>query len=527
MSDGNVKLLMFSDIEGCQADPGTQSKFLCSTAFYENLQTKLDGEPNLNVAFLGDYFDQGLGVFNSVNRMYRLLMKYPERVHVILGNRDVNKLRFMFELTNSVHGLTKNETRWGVWSKYYDELSCKTGVDLVKHILSTSMGAGKSVDGKMVGLYSFVPDGEKNNVDDNTAFNYLLAAFGMNKTPNMIPLDLLGFFSKCKIAHVFNGKVILAHGGGFDSEAFFNKKYIESFTTNEPVTSCNYHKMLNEFRVRLSSTEDMSSYTASSVQESVDAYNTLFQEVLKEVSNRIFSWKFVLLQALGLKPDSEDARYKSLIQSCSQDGCSGKNPDLKYDPDSVKLKEVLEKSGITHVSYGHKPVCFPVPLIYQRSTIPGVTFISNDTSNGNRKVSDIGENTAVGTSVTFNASGLVESTKVEVITLDGSDSPVMQYEDMFGPFSSENPPPTYIEVPNSETTLKYKGHVLSFNNLFPKAPDAFKPLRYTESSPVGGKRRSRHRKQHKSKRGSKHGGSKKTIHRRHKHTKRGRKAGRR
>jgi hypothetical protein len=46
-----------------------------------------------------------------------------------------------------------------------------------------------------------------------------------------------------------------------------------------------------------------------------------------------------------------------------------------------------------------------------------------------------------------------------------------------------------------------------------------------ESLPVssGGKRRSRHRKQHKSKRGSKRGGSKKTRRSKHKHTKRGRK----
>ena len=44
---------------------------------------------------------------------------------------------------------------------------------------------------------------------------------------------------------------------------------------------------------------------------------------------------------------------------------------------------------------------------------------------------------------------------------------------------------------------------------------------------VGGKRRSRHRKQHKSKRGSKRRGSKKTMHRKHKHTKRSRHTARR
>jgi len=548
-------ILMFSDIEGCQARGNDkepeQSSFLCGTPFYDEIARRLNKDKNLEVAFLGDYFDQGMHVHSSITGMEMLLDRFNnketgiERIHVILGNRDVNKLRFFYEINmiKSILHLPKGK-RWTTWDAYYDKLDPKTGghkltdVELVKHTLITSMGANKKVGEKLTGLYSFMPYDKIQTATDEDALKYLKVALGIIPSDESTKdaLDVLSFFQKCKLAHVFNGEVLLAHGGGFDSDAFFDDNYVKGFITTPPPP---YSKTLEEYRKRLSGMEssDLPSRLNDTVtvQQSVDVYNKLLQEVITQLQSerKIIetqrqppSSEFILLQALGLKPDKEDARYKSLIQSCSQDGCSGKNEDLKDDPGSTKLKELLKKSGITHVSYGHKPVCFPVPLIYQRSTIPGVTFISNDTSNGNRKVSEIGENTAVGTSVTFNASGLVES-KVEVITLDGSDSPVMQYEDMFGPFSSENPPPTYIEVPNSETTLKYKGHVLSFNNLFPKPPDAFKPLRYTESSPAGGKRRSRHRKQHKSKRGSKHGGPKKTIHRRHKHTKRGRKAGRR
>jgi len=95
--DGNVKkLLMFSDIEGCQASPGNQSKALCSKEFYDEIATKLSSDPNLQVAFLGDYFDQGMRVYESITGMKMLLDRFTkERVHVILGNRDVNKLRFL------------------------------------------------------------------------------------------------------------------------------------------------------------------------------------------------------------------------------------------------------------------------------------------------------------------------------------------------------------------------------------------------------------------------------------------------
>ena len=402
------------------------------------------------------------------------------------------------------------------------------------------MGAGKEENGKMTGLYSFMPFEKIATANDETALDYLMSAFNIKagEKPEDA-LDVLAFFKKCKLAHVFEGKVLLAHGGGFDPDAFFDQNYVDGFT--DKGKHAEYLQRLEEFRRRLSgmvmNPPDLPSSLPPgiSVQGSVDVYNKLFQEVLSEIdqvkdgnfSALGQSRKFILLQALGLKPDKEDARYKSLIQSCSQDGCSGKNPDLIYDPNSSKLKEVLEKSGITHVSYGHKPVCFPIPLIYQRSTIKGVTFISNDTSNGNRKTKNIGDNTVVGTSITFKSDNSVE-TQVELVTLDGKESLASKYSDMFGPFSLEIPPPEYLEEYGKETTLTYKGRKISFNNLL-KPPASFGELRFDAITPppvtgtptevVGGRRRSRNRKRN-TKRVSRYI-SKRT--RRNKQTRRGRK----
>jgi hypothetical protein len=557
MGDSVKKILMFSDIEGCQADPEPQSNFLCSNDFYEKLDKMLDpekgGDPNLNIAFLGDYFDQGLGVFNSIKGMYKLLITHPTRVHVILGNRDVNKLRFMFELKHTPRGLRDDEG-WDAWVKngYYKGLvdtsgNSLAGVPLVNHMLPLSFGAGKKTpDGKMIGLHSFVPDDAKTqDITDETALNYLLAAFGMSeKKPEFLPLDLLSFFSKCKIAHVFNDKVLLAHGGGFYSGSFFNGKYIKTFESNDKITADNYHKKLNEFRVRLASDDDMSEYMTT-VKESVDVYNNLLQEVLNEIreSPPRFTWKFVLLQALGLKPNatdnSEDARYKSLIQSCSQDGCKGPNTPLSKGTDSSKLAKILKDSGITHVSYGHKPICFPIPVIYRREEMPNVTFISNDTSNGNRKVEEIGNNTAIGTMVIFGPNDVVQS-KIEPIELNGREKKVGNYEEMYKPLTLKTTPvykelngAKFLEYGTKKVVFNKSGHdQLKFEDVQP-AQEPPSP----ESSPVapvasslpsvssGGKRRSRHRKQHKSKRGSKRGSkrvSKRTRRNKH-HTKRGRK----
>ena len=652
---------MFSDIEGCQkwnlAGPnkGTfeQSGFLCNPAFYEEMRTRLGSDPYLNIAFLGDYFDQGMGVYESIKGLDMLLSNFnkegKERVFVILGNRDVNKLRFCYELAkkDEVVGIPNGQPRWSLWDKFHDGLKSKkeNEVALVNHILFESMGAkidmdSNSVNGapeaKLIGLHSFIPPG-KNINDSQLALKYLKVSLGIipKDATTDDALDLLGFFHKCKLARVFDGthgKVLLSHAGGFDPEAFFNKAYVDSFGVGMPevIDPSVYHSTLENFRQKLSGTKssqtggqpklqiigngivpgnvsvkssrekglayskqlkpksrklqnDVSvlesvpvlksvpvlesdpvlvesvsvsesvpapesatvlksvpvlesdpapeSATALesdpvlvesvSVSESVNAYNDLLRDVLDEVSKKKFTWKFVLLQALGLKPDIDpndnDARYKSLIQSCSQNGCKGPNLPLSNDPGSLKLAKILKDSGITHVSYGHYPICFPIPVIYKRQGIEGVTFISNDTSNGNRKIDEVGESTAIGTMVIFDPNGV--TTQIEPVELNGREAKVRDYSEMYKPLTYETTP-LYEPDKTGAYVLKYGNGTVGFNNI----TKTFDQLRYTGPSPAGGKRRSRHRKQHKSKRGSKHGGSKKTMHRRRKHTKRARKA---
>jgi hypothetical protein len=580
---GDKKLYMFSDIEGCQNDTKDQSHALCKPEFYTKIAKMLD-DKNVHVAFLGDYFDQGMHVHSSITGLKRLLdnKDFGSRVYVILGNRDVNKLRFIYELNDRIKikksipkmtSLTEAEITnkiknadgsvsyscptfdkgWSnAWNSYYWGLynnqicppnNCQDAnppiadnsvVDLVKHILKSSMGAGKEENRKMTGLYSFMPFDKIEKADDATALDYLMSAFGIQagKKPEDA-LDVLAFFNKCKLAHVFEGKVLLAHGGGFDPDAFFDQNYVDGYTGYGKTVD--YLQRLEEFRRRLSGMkmdpndpDDLpSSHDGSiSVQGSVDVYNKLFKEVLSEIDEVIRdktfyklgqSRKFILLQALGLKPDKEDARYKSLIQSCSQNGCVGPTLPLSNDPKGTKLEEVLSKSGITHVCSGHKPVCFPLPLIYRRARPPSVTFISNDTSNGNRKILEIGDNAVIGTSITIKDDGNHVS-QVETISLDGKDdSPAKtKYESMFGPFSKENLPPVYETA--SINLLKYatKKDSTIFDRALFKLKGPYDQLVYVGA---GGRRRSRNRKRN-TKRVSRYI-SKRT--RRNKQTRRGRK----
>ena len=617
MSDGNVKLLMFSDIEGCQADSKyPQSTFLCSKPFYDKLVNMLDSDTNLHIAFLGDYFDQGMHVHESIKGMLNLLEKYSDRVHAILGNRDVNKLRFCFELlhrANIKESLSKmtsvdintleptEETKddktvkkcpvfdkgWKAWSPYYfgihkneiieppnyivkgEIAESDDDVSLVKHILMSSMGAGKSENKKMTGLYSFMPFEKIDDAQDATAVKYLKVALGIKTRGDdtQDAHDLLDFFSRCKLAHVFNGtfgKVLLAHGGGFDSDAFFDQAYVDSFGVGMPdeISPNEYHTTLEEFRRQLSglapsvkiggaltpqqmldrrnmygkkvNRENLKGIdrTNATVEPSVNVYNKLLQDVLGEIRDKRFTWKFVLLQALGLKPDSEDARYKSLIQSCSQDGCTGPNKELSSDKGGTKLAKILKDSGITHVSYGHKPICFPNPVIYRRKgtekgkEIERITFISNDTSNGNRKIDEVGNSTAIGTMVIFDPNGV--QSLIKPIELGAREGKVGLYEAMYAPLTLDTTPfyeeengANFLRYGNKKVVFNIKGFdQLKFEDIPSPAPaEAPPPVTGTPTEVVGGRRRSRNRKRN-TKRVSRYI-SKRT--RRNKQTRRGRK----
>jgi len=579
MSDGNVKLLMFSDIEGCQkwnlAGPKKgifeQSGFLCNPSFYTEMRQRLLDDENLNIAFLGDYFDQGMGVYDSINGLNKLLTEFnkdgKERVFVILGNRDVNKLRFCFELANkdTVVGIPNGQNRWKIWGNFYDNLEKKNGdeVALVNHILFESMGAKIDMEtfdtngtphAKLVGLHSFLPSSLPEDQKQNSplALEYLKVALGIEPRGDdtQDALDLLGFFSKCKLAHVFNGtfgKVLLAHGGGFDSDAFFDQAYVDSFGVglSDEISPEEYHTTLEEFRRQLSglapsvkiggATQGLTPQqmldrrimygkkvndenlkgidrTNATVEASVNVYNELLQDVIGEIREKRFTWKFVLLQALGLKPDSEDARYKSLIQSCSQDGCTGPNKPLSTNQDGTKLAKILKDSGITHVSYGHKPICFPIPVIYRRKEIDGVTFISNDTSNGNRKVDEVGNSTTIGTMVIFDPNGV--QSLIKPIELGAREGKVGLYEAMYAPLTLDTTPFYEEDDPTGPKFLKYGNKKVVFNQ------GGFEQLKFVDIAPSsGGRRRSKNRKRN-TKRVSRYI-SKRT--RRNKQTRRGRK----
>jgi len=118
------RLLCISDLEGC-----ANSSIMCEKPTFDAIRNFLKDNNNPeyenHVVFLGDYFDQGPHMMKSINEIGDLIDKYirnPKyinnpRVHIILGNRDINKFRILYEAVTNVY-IDKNRLNeiWSAWN---------------------------------------------------------------------------------------------------------------------------------------------------------------------------------------------------------------------------------------------------------------------------------------------------------------------------------------------------------------------------------------------------------------------------
>jgi len=112
------RLLCISDLEGCQG-----AEALCKKESYDTIIKYLDDDKMENhIVFLGDYFDQGPHMIESINGIGNVIDKFgPDtrnhRAHIILGNRDINKLRILYDALSDLEQPSKENT-WSTWQDY-------------------------------------------------------------------------------------------------------------------------------------------------------------------------------------------------------------------------------------------------------------------------------------------------------------------------------------------------------------------------------------------------------------------------
>lgn len=407
-------MLLFSDHEGCSEKyrGGDQSTVLCQPETFmaiDKFLSKKNAEEILfgnKVAFLGDYFDKGPHVISTINGIVKLKQRYPDNVHIILGNRDVNKLRLHYELTEANDGPIQKYNSENViyddWKKSFSSFNGeKTLLTLLNFILNETMGAPTAI--------SKENKTTTNNNDDSlileTGMTYedgmkiLINIFCQKdiKPNNTVSKDtpyskfienVEFLYSNANIVHYDTDfKILLSHasGGGlseaiFHTQSYYNRIHEElNGKLNTP-----YFELMELYRTKL-----LSPPTGNEIQTGkpfdTTPFNTLLQKVVATVFNKSSivatqpSPNYFLLQAMGLSDKKQS--LTSFITGCEfSSNCqflSGKLDNTGFNSYVDKAKQL----GIDYVAHGHMGACIGVPLVFKHNDL---IFLSCDTTQGYR-----------------------------------------------------------------------------------------------------------------------------------------------
>ena len=471
------RMYFVSDMEGCYRvlRSSKQSKYLCSDEFYDELEGLL--ENNNKVAFLGDYFEGPEFLF-SINNMIKLHKKYPNKVYIILGNRDVNKLRLLFELNQLVSTSKLNESNgWSVWSKFYDSYlkilnsnSNKKEQNLLKIILQLSMGS----DGKYVERNDFVKFFLKSyksnlNIKRITKLNQLNNS---NNPNNNLTKQMININNKLKntsnnsqdnifeylfrngriVAYDKEFKVLMSHGGGVDAipSIEFYQDIAEKLNIEQSnISNFNtYFKTIEQARKYLEITgkknKNINSSSITSIDKLIEAANYPLEQFMLNMS--IQNPYYYILQASGLKPDG-NKKFVSYIESCDMEKFV-KGPRVYNNNNIAPLNLIrLKQLGVDVISYGHINFKLELPLIYSRKlkTVRSnannrMVFIANDTSSYRPRKNN--SNPKIPISYIEKIGNNISNYKIGSEILDGSYNKPNSF--LKGPFQ-------YSKVPELET----------------------------------------------------------------------------
>jgi hypothetical protein len=351
----------------------------------------------------------------------KLKRKYQARIYIILGNRDINKLRLLYEVDEQQPVPDNDNKGWSVWKEFYEEYAkATTSEERKRAIFTKSMGAEYNDINKDINMY----------LNANTINNL--------KRVN-ISNDIRDLFIYGRIvAYDKDTKTLMSHAGGFNVP-FHSKDYYDNMIADSP-PNATYYEKIEYYRKRLH-------------VRPTPKVNMFIDDIINVINYPLEGWdfdkdpteEFYLLQALGLKPDKITDTFYSYVESCGNKPCNSIITNIQ--PEYILQ---LKSAGIECISAGHVIHCTPIPLIYRRE---GIIFIANDTSNGNRPL----EITETNFPMSY-----VSATHVGITSL-GLDSNIYtgkddEYKTMVGNWDKNGLYPQYNENENkNEIIIDYGG----------------------------------------------------------------------
>jgi len=401
LSNGEHILMCISDLEGCLETSAflknkndsnldanvTQSTVLCEDKTFQKIKEQMEKNTNLQVVFCGDYFDKGPHMASSIKGIAELCTTFNidverERVHVILGNRDVNKKRIFHESKAKLENYVIQKGNW-LGDPDWTKLESDDAVTKTQHLLLKTYGAPNLLEYM---TKEGIAENEQGAID---IFGDIFSDKELDRDTFANHCRILFQHGKLiKLINVGTTTVLASHSGANNLNMFKLTSIdqlegiddiIEKYKTGE----YSYFQVIHEIQKLLGST---SVSNTENITESIDFYNKLLDPALfatSEVVNERLPGipednyrEYFLLQAMGM-PEIGN-QFLSPIQACGLKGCTGITP-LPTDLYDFLVKN--EKQSVNVIVHGHKPHCSPVPIMHREGVIG---FLHLDQSNNNR-----------------------------------------------------------------------------------------------------------------------------------------------
>jgi hypothetical protein len=400
------QLISISDLEGCflkSSSGQDQHVVLCANETFDSIKEYLISDAGNHIAFLGDYFDNGPHMSKSIKGIVDCHKQSPEQVHIILGNRDINKMRIAVEKDIDYVTYPPNiEKIWETWKTNpsyafttFDPKRANTPLERTKHLLDKTYGAKMLLQNIATEL----------KIKDDDALNLFASIFLNDSTQHTdVEKEFVEncryLFDKGKIMEkvkVGEKNVLLSHGGSFSKRIFTSEnittinaikvdmeedKIPPEFTVKD---STNYYEKMEACRKIIDNKEDTVMEYDKTPSETIDqvisSYNTFYSMVLTylksidvaNVETIRNNYSYHMLQSNPLAKSGSPVSNCVLSANC--------NSATQIKPIPQFLQDYFNHNQIHIISHGHIPFCGTVPLIYKNGDI---IYVSNDTSNGNR-----------------------------------------------------------------------------------------------------------------------------------------------
>lgn len=374
--------LFITDIEGCSKKlygNKFMTEIVCKSYLKKTLEKWI--KKGKHLIFGGDYFDHGSlkNIKTFITNIVELHRQYPDKVSIILGNRDLNKMRLYKEITgfrnmNSIKLSVKNI----IFNKKYVSNNfihwINKELNLEDYLSTFGLSLG---DTNSINLLYSIRQG-----DLEQSYKYLLK------------------HGKIMMTIPFNNKIaVISHSGINLTEELLgdDDKYLKETNKLFSIILKNSIAFIDEFEnenvsdlPKLKKSHKLANYFANvykyliSKDENYHLNNLILLK--EEVNNKKMSHVNINIKNINLNSLSECAYIMINLLTLGLNLspvviCPLTKMCEKHNPFNQKKVKVYKQYGIEAICFGHQPNCSSLPIqYYEGNKYNNIKMLSADTT---------------------------------------------------------------------------------------------------------------------------------------------------